>query len=114
MTYEHGFIAEAWFQKTTVFFVFWLEVYSAFLTGVTIIGNNSSETALLVPVIVVFVKRDHKLIALLSAHPDLNCALKKDFMMSIHLSFLNMVCSVYWEDCAQEGMKGGSWCGVSI
>lgn len=76
MTYEHGFIAEVWFQKTIVFFVFQLEVYSAFLTLLSF-SNNSSEAALLVPVIVLFVKRDHKLIALPSAHPGLNCAKKR-------------------------------------
>lgn len=43
-------------------------VYSAFLTGATIISNNSSEEALLMTATVLFVKQYHKLTALPSAH----------------------------------------------
>lgn len=68
--------------------MFQLKVYSAFLTGATIITNNSSEAALLVTVCVLFVKRDYELIAPLLPHADLKCT-KKNFMMSI------MVCDVY-------------------
>lgn len=64
-------------QRTIAFFVFWLKVYSAFLAGTTIISNNSSEAASLVMVIVLFVKRDHKVIDFPLAQPDINCAKKR-------------------------------------